>query len=66
MDNVKTKRKKIMIRYLIGGAIGALLGFLYYRFVGCKSGTCPITSSPFGSTIYGVIFGLLFSNLFTK
>lgn len=48
---------------LLGIAIGALGGFLYWRFVGCTTGTCPITSSPFNSTLWGAITGgLLFSS----
>jgi hypothetical protein len=26
-------------------ALGALGGFAYYTFIGCTSGTCPITSN---------------------
>jgi hypothetical protein len=36
---------------------GGLAGFLYYYFVGCTSGTCPITSTPYGSIIAGGLFG---------
>jgi hypothetical protein len=39
--------------------IGALLGYAYYYYVGCKSGVCPITSNPWISTGYGAVFGLL-------
>lgn len=45
---------------------GSVLGYLYYKFVGCRTGTCPMTSSAIGSTIYGALIGLLFSDLFTK
>lgn len=40
--------------------MGAVLGFAYYFFVGCKSGTCAITSSPYISTAYGALIGLVF------
>jgi xanthine/uracil permease len=40
--------------------IGAAVGYLFYRFVGCKSGVCPITRSPWLSTIYGAILGAMF------
>jgi hypothetical protein len=47
---------------LIGVIIGVIGGFLYWKFVGCASGQCPITSSPVNSSIYGAIMGgLLFS-----
>ena len=40
-------------------ALGAAGGFLYYRFVGCKTGACLITSNPWMSTIYGALIGFL-------
>ena len=40
---------------LLGGAGG----FAYYKFVGCKSGMCPITSNPWLSTIYGAVLAAL-------
>lgn len=52
---------KHMFGYVIGGVVGAGLGYLYYRFVGCPSGTCPITSNPYISTLYGAVMGLLIS-----
>ena len=36
---------------------GALLGLVYQRFVGCRTGGCPITSNPYLSTIYGALLG---------
>lgn len=50
----------------IGAAAGAVLGFMYYYFIGCQSGTCPITSKPFNSTLYGAVIGGLFLNIFKK
>ncbi len=49
---------------LIGILTGALAGFLYWKFVGCLTGTCAITSNPFRSTIYGSIMGFLVFSLF--
>ncbi|RFM23189.1 MAG: hypothetical protein D0433_11930 [Candidatus Thermochlorobacter aerophilum] len=37
--------------------LGALGGFAYYAFIGCTSGTCPITSNPYISTGYGALMG---------
>lgn len=42
-------------------ALGGVAGFLFYTFIGCSSGTCPITSSPVGSTIYGALIGVILS-----
>ena len=52
--------KKIILQYksiLIGAAIGAGLGYAYYYFVGCQSGTCAITSNPINSTLYAALMG---------
>ena len=42
--------------------VGAVAGFSYYYFVGCNSGTCAITSSPFMSTLGGGMLGLFVVN----
>jgi len=41
--------------------LGAAAGFAYYYFIGCVSGTCPITTNPFISTGYGAVMGLVLS-----
>jgi tetrahydromethanopterin S-methyltransferase subunit D len=51
---------------ILGGLLGGVGGYLYYHFVGCASGTCPITSSPFLSTLWGILLGGLFFNNFEK
>jgi hypothetical protein len=44
---------------LIGCVIGGVVGFAVYRFIGCASGTCPITSNPYASIIVFAIMGAL-------
>ena len=51
---------------LAGILAGAVAGYLYYHFVGCASGTCPITSKPLNSTLYGALMGSLLFNMFQK
>jgi len=53
----------IMLGYIIGAVIGGGLGYLYYKLVGCSSGSCPITSNPYISSIYGAVFGLLIAGM---
>jgi len=51
---------------LAGLVLGAIGGFLYWKWVGCAGGTCAITSRPLNSTLYGAVMGSLFFNLFKK
>ncbi|UCF96293.1 MAG: hypothetical protein JSV89_14065 [Spirochaetaceae bacterium] len=53
----------MILTYIIGAAIGALAGFLYYRFIGCRTGTCPLTSTLYGSVLYGMVLGSLLGGL---
>lgn len=39
--------------------VGALAGLAYWHFVGCSSGSCPIKSIWYMSTLFGGILGYL-------
>jgi hypothetical protein len=58
--------RKAIIITSIGIIVGAISGYLYYRFVGCASGSCAITSKPVNSTLYGSLLGGLLFNMFVK
>lgn len=49
--------------YIVGAFLGGIGGYCYWYFIGCSSGTCPITSSPLMSTIWGSVLGSLILNL---
>jgi hypothetical protein len=49
------------LRLIIGAVAGGLVGFAIYRFIGCSSGTCPITSNPWISTGFGIVIGAMFA-----
>lgn len=51
---------------IMGIVAGAIVGYLYYHFVGCASGTCAITSKPINCTLYGAMMGGLLFNIFQK
>ncbi|MFO7369558.1 MAG: hypothetical protein R6X09_04730 [Bacteroidales bacterium] len=38
---------------------GGLSGYFYWKFVGCHSGSCPITSHWYTSAFAGSLFGYL-------
>jgi len=48
--------KRIQIIFLLAGAVG---GFLYWRFIGCASGTCAIKSVWYWTTLWGAAMGYL-------
>ena len=54
MDIIK---KIYFVRFILGLALGAIGGYAYYYFVGCASGSCPLTSDPVIMTLYGSLFG---------
>jgi len=51
----------LLVRIILSVAGGAGLGFGLHRLVGCRTGACPIWASPYASTIYGALLGLLLS-----
>lgn len=46
-----------LLPILIGGALGAALGYIGE----CTSGTCPLTSTWWRGALYGSVMGLLFA-----
>ena len=58
--------KKFVLKHkwaLIAGVIGGAGGFLYWRFIGCNSGTCPIRSVWYWSTLWGAAMGYLVGDM---
>jgi len=60
MKNFKKNRKF----EIIGGLVGLLGGFLYWKYVGCITGTCPIQANWYSMVPYGVLFGVLLGGMF--
>lgn len=45
------------LRTVVLGALGAAVGGAYAYFVGCHTGTCPITSNVWTASLYGLGVG---------
>lgn len=58
------KKKAITTGIFI--AVGLAAGFAYWRFVGCSSGSCPLTSNWYSSTLIGGFFGYALSDIKPK
>ncbi len=49
----------------ITAVLGAVAGYLLYRFVGCSNGTCVIMSNPYTMILYCGAVGGLIGSVFT-
>ena len=58
METVKKYRVQIILT-----AIGAIAGILYWHFVGCNSGSCPIFSRWHLTTLYGGFLGYFLGDI---
>lgn len=60
---MNTFRKKLVFRIVLT-ILGGIAGLLYWKYVGCASGACPIQSKWYLSSLYGLVLGYLISGLF--
>lgn len=49
----------MILKAVLAAAAGAALGFAYYKLIGCRSGSCPMTGSAPSSMITGAVIGFL-------
>ncbi len=54
------QRHSLVIVTTLLGAVG---GFLYWKYIGCLSGTCQIRSVWYLSTLYGAIAGYVVGDI---
>ena len=63
MPHRMTNKKRIAL--LVAGTFaGGIFGFFYWKYVGCASGTCMISSKPLNSTLYFAVLGTLLVSMF--
>lgn len=58
-------KKKVFLN-LSMAAIGGVLGYTYWKYVGCESGACAIQSKWYLSTLYGAAIGFFIGGFFIK
>ena len=49
----------MLLKPAIGALIGAAVGFGIYKFVGCRTGACPLQANPYVSMIVWAVFGAM-------
>ena len=54
----------MLLRTVLFVALGGGLGFGVHRFIGCRTGACPLTSHPIVRTLYGMVVGGLIAASF--
>jgi Family of unknown function (DUF6132) len=59
LTSIREYLKNPNAKRIAASVAGALAGFAYYHYIGCASGTCPITGNPYISTAYGALLGYL-------
>ncbi|MDD3051927.1 MAG: hypothetical protein PHR06_12400 [Candidatus Cloacimonetes bacterium] len=55
------KKTKFFIA-LISICTGAISGYLYYKYAGCRNGACPIVSNQYLTIIFGAVLGFTLIN----
>jgi hypothetical protein len=66
IEKKSTIFKYISLLKLIGIILGIGGGYMYYYYIGCVSGSCPITSNPWTSVAWGGILGYLVGDLLSS
>ena len=56
------KKMNPLVKSVAGALVGAAVGYAMYRFVGCKTGACPLTANPWvAMAIWGLMCLLMSS-----
>lgn len=50
-----------ILRTVIGAVVGAAIGFAVYRFIGCRTGACPLSANPWVAMFLWGAMGALFA-----
>ena len=50
-----------IVRAVLGGLVGAAIGYGIYKFIGCRTGTCPLSANPYIAMFIWGMVGVLLS-----
>lgn len=50
------------LRVVVGAVIGAGAGFAMYKFIGCRTGACPLTANPYVAMALWGIMGIVLAS----
>lgn len=50
----------------VGATLGAIIGFIFYKFIGCKQAACRIAGNRWLSILYWAVLGALVANIFFR
>jgi ABC-type cobalt transport system substrate-binding protein len=53
------KPKNKIIFTILSSVLGAIGGYLYFYFIGCTTGACPLRANPFYNILMGALIGYL-------
>ena len=55
-------KSRKFLKPFLGIVLGGFVGFLYFQFVGCNTGSCPITSHSYNTIILGGLLGYIITS----
>ncbi len=58
----RKRPEKYWMYIVIGILSGIALGYLYFYFVGCRSGACQLRANPFYNMLLGGLLGYIISD----
>lgn len=58
-EEERSTRMTPAVRMVIGAVVGGLVGLAMWRFVGCRTGACPLTANPYVAAVVWGVMGAL-------
>lgn len=59
MDNLKSNKYKKIYFIIASMLIGGVLGYAYFYFIGCSTGSCSLRANPYYNILLGALLGWL-------